>query len=155
MCRYLDDFKKEYYSKIGIIKQGYPADGVPQYKFIDYILEKDGKALKKDKKEIEEEIIDLSDQKFFNLGADGYWISPGGTIVQVHNYIKLGLKGRQLIKENFLKRWMYFFQFAYEEHSYLYTFILGGGFVVAIGIVSNIFQIIICFILGLFKITCY
>ncbi|MFH1694556.1 MAG: hypothetical protein ABH880_02265 [Patescibacteria group bacterium] len=40
--------------------------------------------------------------------------------------IRLGLKGRKLTEGSPLRRWSYFVQFAHEDRSVIYNFLLGG-----------------------------
>ncbi|MBI4086031.1 MAG: hypothetical protein HY433_02190 [Candidatus Liptonbacteria bacterium] len=110
LCRYLRDFKEIYYFEIGNIQQDYPANGVPLWKFVNYVSERIGKTSKEDRKKLEIEIADLCSQDFFDDEAEGYWVAPSGEIVPDRSFIDLGWKGRKILK------WYYLPEFLFKEH---------------------------------------
>lgn len=94
-------------------------------------------AAKKGETITEEDIRDLIRAEFF----EAIVITPNYTGIEI---ITLGRKGRNLLRKSFIERWAYFFQYGFEEHSNIYTLVIGGGIATIVifffGLVKHVWQ---------------
>lgn len=130
LCRYLNEYRPLHYKKF------YEGSGsnlnpksiyqaVPQTDLVNYIAEKEGAEGTIEAREpIFHEVKDCISDGFFVEGEFGYGLDGSGGN---RHTVALGTKGRKLLRGNFIKRWAYFLQYAFEEHDHIYTILFSAS----------------------------
>lgn len=122
LCLHLDEFVKirplgSYSLEFqGILRNGIREDEIVNFSV--YFKEKEGSIVEKD------EVLDLVKQEFLEQNQHQIYTNI--------NLIRVGWKGRELIKGNFFSRWERFIQYASGKYSFWFGLFSGATIIACI-----------------------